>query len=171
VGNQTLTVPVEIKANPHYETTSAHYADYHEFMSSAEATYNQMTQQVNRLFAIKGRIDALLAQEGLIQGDLRQQAQKVSADIGAWDALMVQRLSKAYDDVENYVNGFTANYIRAFNEGDSDQPRITQGTRQRVAELQQIWMGHKKTADELEQQQVPALSKALFAQGIGALAY
>lgn len=171
VGNQTLTVPVEIKANPHYETTSAHYADYHEFMSSAEATYNQMTQQVNRLYAIKGRIDALLAQEGLIQGDLRQQAQKVSADIGAWDALMVQRLSKAYDDVENYVNGFTANYIRAFNEGDSDQPRITQGTRQRVAELQQIWMGHKKTADELEQQQVPALSKALFAQGIGALAY
>jgi len=107
----------------------------------------------------------------LLQGDLRQQAQKVSAAIGAWDALMVQRLSKAYDDVENYVNGFTANYIRAFNEGDSDQPRITQGTRQRVAELQQIWVGHKQTADELEQKQVPVLSNALFAQGIGALAY
>ena len=31
---------------------------------------------------------------------------------------MAQRLSKAYDDVENYENGFTAHYLTVLNQAD-----------------------------------------------------
>jgi hypothetical protein len=77
-------------------------------------------------------------------------------------------LSKAYDDVENYVNGFTANYIRAFNEADSDQPRVTAGTKKRIGELNTVWQKHKSVADPLEQR-LKELEQRLFEAGIGPL--
>ena len=81
---------------------------------------------------------------------------------------MAQRLSKAYDDVENYVNGFTANYIRAFNEADSDQPRVTAGTKKRIAELNAEWQQHKAVGDPLEER-LARIERQLFEAGVGAL--
>ncbi len=38
----------------------------------------------------------------------------------AWDEDMVQRKSKAYDDVENFPNKFTANYLFLINHNESE---------------------------------------------------
>ena len=42
---------------------------------------------------------------------------------------MVQRLSKAYDDVENFENGFTAHYLTLINAVDSELPKLTIGAK------------------------------------------
>ena len=163
----TASVPVEIRKNPLLETTDAQYAEYHVFMSEAEATYNDMTQQVNRLYEKTKRLEKIAAEQPL-QAALKTEVEKLLEDLKAWDGTMAQRLSKAYDDVENYVNGFTANYIRAFNEADSDQPRVTAGTKKRIAELNAEWQQHKAVGDPLEER-LARIERQLFEACVGAL--
>jgi hypothetical protein len=166
-GEHNETVEVQINKNPLLETTDAQYADYHEFMSAAEATYNEMTLQVNSLYSAQKKLETILEKHALEEGT-KQSASQLAADLKQFDSLMAQRLSKAYDDVENYVNGFTANYIRAFNEADSDQPRVTAGTKKRIGELNTEWQKHKSVADPLEQR-LKELEQRLFEAGIGPL--
>ena len=59
-----------------------------------------------------------------------------------WDGTMVQRLSQAYDDVENFVNGFTAEYLTALNHADSGIPRVNKGTEAKIESLDATWSTH-----------------------------
>ena len=87
----------------------------------------------------------------------------------AWDEDMVQRSSKAYDDVENFPNKFTANYIFLINETDSDIPRVNKPSRDRLAELTKEWNELDARAKTIIETDVPAFTKKLWDAGIGAI--
>ena len=57
----------------------------------------------------------------------------------AWDEDMIQRQSKAYDDVENFPNKLTANYMFLINQTESGLPRVTRAMRSRRSELDARW--------------------------------
>ncbi|MFK8161816.1 MAG: hypothetical protein AB8H12_05075, partial [Lewinella sp.] len=86
-------------------------------------------------------------------------------------ATMVQRKAKAYDDVENYVNGFTADYIFLKNQSDHDQPVITQPSRDRLEERDALWAKHEQAARLLLNEEVDKLNQALWKLGVGALRF
>ena len=82
---------------------------------------------------------------------------------------MAQRLSKAYDDVENFENGFTAHYLYLINEADSSIPKITKGSKSRKVELEQEWARYKQNAENLLKGPVKAFNTACQAQDVGVL--
>jgi hypothetical protein len=87
----------------------------------------------------------------------------------AWDEDMVQRKSKAYDDVENFPNKFTANYLFLINQTESDIPKVNQPSLDRLKELNMQWAGLKARANELLDKDVPTFNKRLWDVGIGAI--
>ena len=87
----------------------------------------------------------------------------------AWDGDMIQRRSRAYDDVENFPNRFTANYLFLVNQTESDMPRVNQPSRDRLAELNAEWATLKARADELTDKDIPALNRQLWELGVGAI--
>jgi hypothetical protein len=98
-----------------------------------------------------------------------QEAKDLLEKLDTWDKLMVQRLSKAYDDVENFVNGFTARYLTALNHGDSGIPRINAGTRERIAALNARWEKYKAQATALIEEDIAGLNREFYELGIGPL--
>jgi hypothetical protein len=82
---------------------------------------------------------------------------------------MVQRKSKAYDDVENFPNKFTANYLFLINQTESDIPRVNQPSLDRMKELNTQWAGLKARASEIRDKDLPALNKRLWDAGLGAI--
>ena len=100
---------------------------------------------------------------------LAAQGKDLAGAMDQWDSTMVQRLSKAYDDVENYVNGFTAEYLTALNHGDSGIPRVNKGTKEKIAALNRRWAQHRATARRILDSRVPGFNAALQEAGIGAL--
>lgn len=86
-----------------------------------------------------------------------------------WDEDMVQRRSKAYDDVENFENKFTANYMFLINQTESDLPRVNQPNIDRLIELNKTWATLKVRADEILNKDIPAFNKLLWAAGVGAI--
>jgi hypothetical protein len=87
----------------------------------------------------------------------------------AWDEDMVQRKSKAYDDVENFPNKFTANYLFLINQTESDIPRVNQPSMDRLKELNTQWTSLKSRGTELLTQDIPAFNKRLWDVGLGAI--
>jgi hypothetical protein len=169
-GGTVLETPAVIGNNPLYDISQKEYEDYHEFMSKAESTYREMTVMTNRLYEIQARLKEVIGQlNDPAQEALRTEASGLLRELKAFDASMVQRLSKAYDDVENFENGFTAHYLTVINQVDSQIPKVTEGARKRMAELNGEWEGHRKKGKELMESKVPAMNKALFDSGYGAL--
>ncbi len=87
----------------------------------------------------------------------------------AWDEDMVQRKSKAYDDVENFPNKFTANYMFLINQTESDIPRINQPSLDLLKQLNGEWSTLRARGNEILNVNIPAMNKLLWDAGKGAI--
>ena len=170
IGDQLQETSFRILANPLYGLTDADYENYHQFMQRVEANLNEMHQTVNELLAVRKKLSGLLGKmEGAKHADLKKEAKALVKKLKDWDGEMIQRKSKAYDDVENFENKFTANYLFAINHADSSIPKVNQPNRDRIAELDQQWARLKAQAKELMEKDIPAMDQKLWSAGIGAL--
>lgn len=167
-GRENTTI--QVQANPNYELSEEEYADYDSFMEEAETALNEMHQMVNDLQAVHGQLGRLVDQlEKEKRPDLLSKARQLRKDIASWDDLMIQRKSKAYDDVENFPNRFTANYLFALNHAESSLPRVNDATRERIGSLNEEWSSLKGQGEALLNDRIPAFNQQLWEQGIGAL--
>jgi hypothetical protein len=131
---QTVATDAEILPNPLYTTTPATYAEYHQTMLSMETELISMHKMINSLYQKQQQLESLLS--SLPTGDkyaaLKKDGEALAKKMKAWDEDMVQRKSKAYDDVENFPNKFTANYLFLINQTESEIPRVNQPSLDRM---------------------------------------
>ncbi|MBB4080990.1 photosystem II stability/assembly factor-like uncharacterized protein [Lewinella aquimaris] len=167
---QIYTTTATIRENPSYALTAADYTAYHEFMMDAERNLNEMHTLINNLLEVQTDLEEVAKRPGVKDSpELKSEVAALVADLEDWDERMVQRKSKAYDDVENFENKFTANYLFVLNHAESDLPRVNTPTRERLAELNKKWESLRAEAQELLGSRVPALNKKLWNVGIGAI--
>ena len=168
MGAQEATAKAEILPNPLYPK-DLDYAGYHQTMFDMEAKVAEMHHLVNTLAAKRAQLDQLLAAlptEEKFKA-VRASGEALSKKMKAWDEDMVQRKSKAYDDVENYPNKFTANYMFLLNQTESDIPRVNQPSLDLKRELDAEWASLKTQATSLLDVDLPALNRALWEAGVG----
>ncbi len=170
-GEQKVTTTAEILANPLYSTDGATYKEYHQTMSAMESELTSMHKLINNLYDTQKRLGALLGSLG--DDDKYKSVKKDGEDLlkkmKAWDEDMVQRRSKVYDDVENFPNKFTADYMYLINQTESDLPRINQPNLDLMKEMNAKWATLKARADEINNKDIPELNKKLWEAGRGAV--
>jgi len=170
-GAQKISTATEILANPLYPTSFAAYKEYHQLMSRMENDLTFMHRLVDSLYEKQKQLESLLASlpAGAKFDVIRQEGETLLKKMKAWDEDMIQRKSKAYDDVENFPNKFTANYMFLINQTESDIPRVNQPSLDRLAGLNAEWISLKSKSDEILDKDIPMLNKMLWDAGIGAL--
>jgi photosystem II stability/assembly factor-like uncharacterized protein len=166
-----VTTEAEILANPLYPTDASTYTEYHQTILGMENELSTMHRMVNSLYEKQKQLESLLS--SLPAGDkfsvLKKDGEVLLKKMKSWDEDMVQRKSKAYDDVENFPNKFTANYLFLINQTESDIPRVNQPSRDRMNELNGQWSQLKARANEILERDIPALNKRLWDAGLGAI--
>lgn len=170
-GDQTSETTFEILPNPLYPTTPKGYAEYHQVMSEMEQTLTRMHDKTNRLFKMQSQLNELLDSLGEDESlkKLKEEGKALSTELKGWDEEMVQRKSKAYDDVENFPNKFTAEYLYLINQTESAIPMVTQGSKDRRVELDAQWKSLESQADQLLDKEIPAFNKTLWKNKIGGI--
>ena len=171
MAGQTLSTEAEILANPLYPTTPSVYTEYHQTMLGMETELATMHRMVNSMYEKQKQLESLLS--SLPAGDkfsaIKKDGDALLKKMKAWDEDMVQRKSKAYDDVENFPNKFTANYLFLINQTESDIPRVNQPSMDRLKELNGQWSTLKVRGNEILNSDVPAFNKRLWDAGLGAI--
>ena len=170
-GKQSTSTSILIKPNPNYPTTEKEYQLYHEFMSPMEDAYNEMHRTVNNMSALSKKIKTIVEQLPKEEkyNMVIKEGNSLLQKIKTWDEKMVQRKSKAYDDVENFPNKFTANYLFLINETESAIPRVNKSSKDRLEELNAEWDVLRTTARELLEKEIPSYNELLWKVGIGAV--
>jgi photosystem II stability/assembly factor-like uncharacterized protein len=170
-GGKTIAKDFSIVANPLNPQKPADEKQYHETLAAMEADLTAMHTMVNSLHQKRLQLDLLLAK---IPADtkydaLKKEGKALSDSLKAWDESMVQRKSKAYDDVENFPNKFTADYLYMMNQTENDIALITQPTLDLEKELDGKWEVLKQKGMKMMDTDIPGLNRKLFDAGIGAI--
>lgn len=170
-GGQTVSAEAEILANPLYPASPDAYAEYHRVMSGMESKLALMHRMTNSLYEKRQQLEALLAALPADDkfGAVKKEGEALVRKMKAWDDDMVQRKAKAYDDVENFPNRFTANYMFLMNQTESEIPVVNQPSLDRMKELDEQWAKLKARGDEMLEKELPALNKRLWELGVGAI--
>lgn len=168
LGENELKSNFTILKNPSFEIADSDYVEYHQFMTEVEANLDEMHVKVNMI------LDARLQLESVIKDmdkadNLKKESAALVEKMKSWDEEMVQRKAKAYDDVENFPNKFTAEYIYMINQTNSSIPRVNQPNKDRRSELDIQWKQLQVTAVEILETDLPAMNKKLWEQGTGAV--
>ncbi|MEE9371622.1 MAG: glycosyl hydrolase [Saprospiraceae bacterium] len=170
-GEKSQTITFEILPNPNYPTTSSDYIEYDNFMTSAEKELRMMHDCIDENKKAMVRISQVVQKIGNVEKHkgVKGTVIALKKKMKDWDEDMVQRMSKAYDDVENFPNKFTAEWLFMINQTQSDIPKVNQPSKDRRAELEAQWKVYKTRWDVLMNTELPAMNKALWDAGIGAI--
>ncbi|MGD1944920.1 MAG: hypothetical protein ACFB0A_01325 [Croceivirga sp.] len=166
-GTTAKTVEGKIVAMPTYSTTPEQYAEFHTFMTDAEKHLTEMHNTVNNLHKVQGQLNEVL--KNVNDEAVKEEGKKLVAQLDAWDKDMIQRKSKAYDDVENFPNKFTAEYLFLIDATNSTIPRVNQPSKDRKAELDAQWSRLKAKANSFMNTAIPDFNKKLWDAGVGAI--
>ncbi|MDH5381636.1 MAG: glycosyl hydrolase, partial [Cyclobacteriaceae bacterium] len=171
VKGQEVASELNILPNPLYETTMETYKEYHTFMLSMEKEIDIMHKMVNKISGLRSKLEEVLngplAKSG--NKELMLNATDLIAKMKSWDEDMVQRKAKAYDDVDNFENKFTANYIYMINQTESDLPKVNEPSRARYKELMAEWKKLAERGNEMIEKDIPTFNKLLWDAGIGVI--
>ncbi|HET9056742.1 MAG TPA: hypothetical protein VFN30_07835 [Chitinophagaceae bacterium] len=170
-GKQQGSSVATILANPLYPTDATTYKEYHNLMSRMEADLTTMHRLVNNMNEKRKQLSSILIE---LPADkkydlVRKEGEALVAKMKGWDEDMVQRKSKAYDDVENFPNKFTSDYMFLINQTESDIPSVNKPSLDLLQEFNAKWVVLKGRADEILYKDLPALNKLLWDAGLGAI--
>jgi photosystem II stability/assembly factor-like uncharacterized protein len=169
--DQQLSTNAEIIPNPLYSTDSNNYKEYNSVMSQMENELTLMHQLVNTMDAKRLQLEQLiktLPSDDTFKTIIAEGGTLVKK-MKSWDENMVQRKSKAYDDVENFPNKFTSEYIFLINQTESDIPSVNKPSIDRKKELDAEWFIHKTKSTEILEKDIPAFNKKLWDLGVGGI--
>jgi len=166
-GDKTMNTEGRIVAMPTYSTSLEQYTEYHSFMTDMEQRLTEMHNTVNTLYKVQQQLKEVL--KDVKDEAVKADGEKLLKDLDAWDKDMIQRKSKAYDDVENFPNKFTAEYLFLIDATNSTIPRVNQPSKDRKAELDTQWNTLKSKADAVKKTAIPTFNKKLWEAGIGAI--
>ncbi|WP_297693363.1 glycosyl hydrolase [uncultured Eudoraea sp.] len=169
MGDKTISTTANILETPGFETKPGQYDAYDSFMTEMERNVTQMHLMVNTLFNAKTQLKDII--NDLEDNDLKKAGIALYNKLNQWDEDMIQRKSKAYDDVENFPNKFTAEYLFLLNETNSTIPRVNTSSRVRKNELDKQWEQLKMQGKEFLEKELPDYNKKLWEAGIGAIRY
>jgi hypothetical protein len=135
----------QVLSDPRIKATAAAYQEQFNLLQNIAADVNDIHVSVVRmrnlqkqLTDIVERIENNDAFKGIVT-----LAGSINAKIDEWEAKLIQTKSESNDDVINFVNKLTANYIFLRGELDTNTPHVTSGHVQRFIELNKEWLMYK----------------------------
>ena len=153
-GLQTLTTRVNLLPHPQLTFSTADYAAQENLMKSICDEVTQIHNEVLQIRKIRSQLKetSSLLKDKTGSDSICKKASLLATELQNWEDEIVQNKAKSNDDVINYVNKLTADYIFVKGEMDNNIPYVTDGQQQQFEVLHQKWMVLKSKEDMLKQQ-------------------
>ena len=141
VGTTEKTINFSVLADPRINATEAEYKKQENVLALVDQAVSEMHADVNNIRKARKQINDLIE---IVEGKTAYKAildsgKSVVKKIIAWEEKMVQPKAESNDDVINFVNKLSADYIFVKGELDVNIPTVTSGQEQRLAELDAQW--------------------------------
>ena len=142
---QEQTVPLTILPDPRVNVAATAYAQQDKLVAAIDAGVKEIHTSVLRLRSIKKQVGDLIP---LIESrseakPVVEKGKELVKKLDAWEAALVQNKAQANDDVINFENKLSADYLFLKGELDTNVPHVRQAQQERLQELDAAWQTHK----------------------------
>ena len=142
LGNQDKQVAFTVMPDPRIKASNEAYVVQHQLLSSIETGVKEIHLSVTSIRKAREQINYLLS---LVndQPDLKvvvDSGKKVVEIVTNWEEKLVQPRSQSYDDIINFENKLSADFIFIHGEADTNIPFVTDGQQQVLRELNDKWL-------------------------------
>lgn len=171
LGTQEQTTAFNVLPHPGIQATAAQYQEQHVVMSAIEARLNEIHGAVNKMASARGQIDGLVAllAEKSAAPDVANAGKALSKQLLDWDSQLVQRKAESNDDIINYVNMLSADYIFLKGEMDTNAPNVTEGMKTQLAALDARWAPLQAQYQSFVANGIPAFNALCQTANIGTI--
>ena len=129
--------------------SAADFKDQQELLIKIETAikniHESVTQMRNAQAQLKYYSNILKEKDSFTK--LYDQAQSIEEQLKNWEKELIQPNQKTFQDVINFNNKLNAELMHLKGYVDTDDPKVTQGAKDRYRDLNETWQNHK---DELK---------------------
>ena len=148
-------------ADPRIKASPANYIEQSNLLQQIANDVNDIHVAVVRMRNIQKQLSGMKERIENKEGykNIVTIADSISDVIHTWEVALIQSKSESNDDVINFVNKLSANYIFLRGELDTNTPHVTAGQLLRYQELHKEWNTYKTQYDAILKR-IKALNEA-----------
>jgi chromosome segregation ATPase len=136
---------ITLLSNPNIVATEKDWTEQQQVLRSIVTSISEMHQKVNELRKVKkqlnNQIDVL--KDNKSAEKIIELAKSLIKDIDAWEANIVEGRIQNGQDVINWPSKLNAEFFNIKGLADATNPKITEGIKTRLADLQGQWSKEK----------------------------
>lgn len=159
--NVTLETTVLILANPNIKASPADYQEQQEMLGTIDKTVIEIHEAVNSLRSAKGQLNKYksLLKDNPKAEDLVIQGDSILNKIKTWEEKLIQPKQQTFQDVINFKNQLNAQLLNLKGYIDVAEPKVTQGAKERLKDLLNVWKGLKQDQQTIVAQEMAAYNQ------------
>lgn len=169
--DQAKAVDIHIKADPRLEVEKGTWKQQQEILDHTVKQISDIHAKVNSMRQLRDQIQAYnkILGDNASHEDLVKLGKELVEKIDKWEGQVVETRQKSTQDVINWPSKLNAAYFYLRGRLDEHDPRVTQGVKNRLADLDQEWATYKKESTNLLQNEVQAFNELFKKKAIPAL--
>ena len=143
---------LEILQDPNLHATAADWNEQQQFLTRVEKNIIEIHTAVNDMRKVKKQIESYndLLKSSTENKDLVDAGKQLIDKINKWEAELVETRQKNFQDVINWPSKLSSGFMNLKILADSHDPRITQGLKDVLSDLEKEWAKYKQVrVDEL----------------------
>lgn len=143
---------ITLLPNPNIAASEKDWAEQQQILSVIVAAISEMHQAVNDIRKVKKQLayHSEIFKEVKAADKIIEEAKKLIKDIDAWEADIVESRIQNGQDVINWPSKLNAEFFNLKALADAADPRITQGIKNRLADLQTKWASEKEKLNTIK---------------------
>lgn len=146
------TTGVTILPDPRIKASAEDYAKQEQTLAEIDNKITEIHNDVNQQRLVRNQISELndLLTDTIKYKPVIDSGKSLIKQLTSWEEKLVQPKARSNDDVINFVNKLTADYIFLRGEMDVNTPQVTNGQVERLAELNTQWQPLKDDYNKLQ---------------------
>ncbi len=132
---------VTILPNPKVRASKSDFDEQQSILDQIENTIKNIHESVTQMRSAKKQLKTYeeLLKENEVAIDLLEKGNELIKRIDSWEQNLIQPNQKTFQDVINYNNQLNAQLMHLKGFVDNSDPKVTQGSKQRLADLLEDW--------------------------------
>ena len=150
-GELVSETSIEILADPRLEVTESDYKAQEELLVEMDEAIRSIHKSVNSGRLVQEQLHAVIKTLELQQGqeDLVSEAKDMLKAFETWELQLIQPKQKTFQDVINFENKLSAEFVNLQMKADAADPRQPEALLARFAALKAEWNTYKKELDTM----------------------
>ena len=169
--NETSETVVTILPNPNIKSTTQDFEDQQTMLITIESTLKEMHESVNKIRSAKSQLEhyAKLLKDNKEADSLLKIGKGLIKRITSWEENLIQPKQKTFQDVINFNNKLNAQLLFLKGSLDAADPKVTQGSKLRLHDLQKDWKVYQDERDAIIDSEMKAYNEMYRSLNIPAL--